>query len=116
MTHGSQWPQLQLTAQIIVLFKDTFSGQNKIKRLCQILFMQYPLLVILQFDLHPCADISAIKHAQIQYNTSLHYDIEGKKSFYFQFTYVMYMIVTGFAVNKCVWWPTNMEVFFHSSM
>ncbi len=78
MTHGSQWPQLQLTAQIIVLFKDTFSGQNKIKRLCQILFMQYPLLVILQFDLHPWADISAIKHAQIQYNTSLHYDREKK--------------------------------------
>ncbi len=78
MTHGSQWPQLQLTAQIIVLFKDTFSGQNKIKRLCQILFMQYPLLVILQFDLHPCADISAIKHAQIQFNTSLHYDREKK--------------------------------------
>jgi len=50
---------------MIALFKENFNGQNKIKCLCQILFMQNPLLVSLPFDLHPCADISADKYALI---------------------------------------------------
>lgn len=102
MTHGSQWPQLLLTAQMMVLFKDTFNSQNKIKCLCQILFMQNPLLVSLPFDLYPCADISADKYILIQYNTCLHYD--GKKKAFILLPVhicVIYMAVTWFSAKKC---------------